>query len=93
MLSDSVRFFPLLYCGSSYYTLYQFDSARYYYQLAEQVTDKFPNMPERERLYNKIGTLYYEEGNFHQSLNYFTKALSLLDTTQAANNFLMVNYF
>jgi CHAT domain-containing protein len=92
-LSDSVRFFPLLYCGSSYYTLYQFDSARYYYELAEQVTDKFPNIAERERLYNKIGTLYYEEGNFHQSLNYFTKALSLLDTTNAANNFLMVNYY
>lgn len=92
-LSDSVRFFPLLYCGSSYYTLYQFDSARYYYELAEQVTDRFPNMPERERLYNKIGTLYYEEGNFYQSLNYFTKALSLLDTTNAANNFLMVNYY
>jgi CHAT domain-containing protein len=92
-LSDSVRFFPLLYCGSSYYTRYQFDSARYYYQLAEQVTNRFPTLPERERLYNKIGTLYYEEGNFHQSLNYFTKALSLLDTTNPANNFLMVNYY
>jgi CHAT domain-containing protein len=92
-LSDSVRFFPLLYCGSSYYTLYQFDSASYYYQQAEKVTEKFPRVPERERLYNKIGTLFYEEGNFHQSLNYFTKALSLLDTTNTANNFLMVNYY
>ena len=92
-LSYSVRFFPLMYCGSSFYTLYQFDSARYYYQQAEKITDEFPRLPERERLYNKIGTLYYEEGNFHQSLNYFTKALSLLDTTDAANNFLMVNYY
>lgn len=92
-LSDSVSFLPLLYCGSSYYTLYKFDSARYYYQLAEKIIDKFPQLPERERLYNKIGTLYYEEGNFHQSLNYFTKALSLLDTSNASNNFLMVNYY
>jgi CHAT domain-containing protein len=92
-LSDSLTFLPLLYCGSSYYTLQQFDSARHFYQRAEAVIDKYPNMPERERLYNKIGTLYYEEGNFHQSLNYFTKALSLLDTTKADNNFLLVNYY
>lgn len=92
-LSDSLTFFPLLYCGSSYYTLQQFDSALYFYQRAEAVIDKHPDMPESERLYNKIGTLYYEEGNFYQSLNYFTKALSLLDTTNAANNFLLVNYY
>lgn len=92
-VSDSLTFFPLLYCGSSYYTLQQFDSAQHFYERAEAVVDKYPNMPERERLYNKIGTLYYEEGNFYQSLNYFTKALSLLDTTNAANNFLLVNYY
>lgn len=92
-LSDSLTFFPLLYCGSSYYTLQQFDSAQHFYQRAEAVVNKYPKMPERERLYNKIGTLYYEEGNFYQSLNYFTKALSLLDTTNVANNFLLVNYY
>lgn len=92
-LSDSLTFFPLLYCGSSYYTLQQFDSAQQLYQRAEAVANRYPNMPERERLYNKIGTLYYEEGNFHQSLNYFTKALSLLDTTNVSNNFLLVNYY
>jgi CHAT domain-containing protein len=92
-LSDSLSFFPLLYCGSSHYTLQQFDSAQHFYKRAEAVVNKYPHMPERERLYNKIGTLYYEEGNFYQSLNYFTKALSLLDTTNAANNFLLVNYY
>lgn len=91
--SDSLRFYPLLYCGSSHYTLNRFDSARYYYQLAERVVDRYPRMPERERLYNKLGTLCYEQSDFHQALNYFTKALSLLDTTNAANNFLLVNYY
>ncbi|MGB8194365.1 MAG: CHAT domain-containing tetratricopeptide repeat protein [Chitinophagaceae bacterium] len=92
-LSDSQRFLPLVYCGSSYYTLQQFDSARYYYLKAEAVLDRHPNLPERERLFNKIGTLFYEEGNFHQSLNYFTKAFSLLDTADAANHPFMVNYY
>ena len=90
---DTLRFLPLLYCGSSYYLLNQFDSASYYYQQAEDIIEQYPYLPERERLYNKIGTLYYEEGNFYQSLNYFSKALSLLDTTVEANNFLLVNYY
>ncbi|HYF30762.1 MAG TPA: CHAT domain-containing tetratricopeptide repeat protein [Chitinophagaceae bacterium] len=90
---DTLRFLPLLYCGSSYYILNQFDSARHCYQQAESIIERYPHLPERERLYNKIGTLYYEEGNFRQSLNYFSKALSLLDTTVASNNFLLVNYY
>lgn len=92
-LSDSLTFLPLLYCGSSYYTIQQFDSAEHFYERAEAVIRKYPHMPEKERLYNKIGTLYYEEGNFYQSLNYFTRALSLLDTANAGNNFLLVNYY
>lgn len=92
-VNDTVKFLPLLYCGTSYYLLNQFDSASYYYERAEDIADKYPHIPERERLYNKIGTLYYEEGNFYQGLNYFRKALSLLDTTVATNNFLLVNYY
>lgn len=92
-LNDTVRFLPLLYCGTSYYLLNKFDSASYYYQEAENIIQKYPHLPEKERLYNKIGTLYYEEGNFRQSLNYFSKALSLLDTSVASNNFLLVNYY
>ncbi|HYE56808.1 MAG TPA: tetratricopeptide repeat protein, partial [Chitinophagaceae bacterium] len=92
-LSDSLRYQPLLYAGSSHYTLNQFDSANYYYQLAEAIINKYPRLPERGRLYNKMGALYYEEGNFHQSLNYFSKALSLLDTTNRGNDYLLVNYY
>jgi CHAT domain-containing protein/tetratricopeptide (TPR) repeat protein len=92
-LGDSVKFLPLLYCGSSYYTLHLFDSALHFYQQAELLTNRYPQMPEQERLYNKIGTLHYEEGNFHQALNFFNKALSLLDTSKGTNNFLLVNYY
>lgn len=72
-------FQPHLYCGRSWYTLGQYDSALYHYQVAEKIADAEPAQPmDRERLFNMLGAVYYELGNYTQSVNYFTKAEKVL---------------
>ena len=91
-LPDSLRFLPYLYAGTDFYTLNNLDSASYYFNLAEQLVNKFPTLSEQQRLFNKKGTMYYETGNYVQSKFYFEKALSVLDTMAAANRYFYVNY-
>ena len=90
-IPDSLTFRPKLFAGSAYYNLNDLDSAQYYYRLSEELIDKYPDLQEPERLYNKAGVLYYEMGDYRKSIQYFTKALSLVEYGQA-NNYFLVNY-
>ena len=85
-------FLPQLYLGNSYYTVNRFDSARYFYTKAEEVTKKFPGIQELERLYNAFGILNFETGNYRQSKNNFEKAISVLDKTDDSRIAFLVNY-
>ncbi len=76
-LSDSLHFKPYLYCGSACYVLNLFDSSLYYLKKAEAVLLRFPAQQGSQRLYNSFGALYYESGNYSQSINYFRKAVQL----------------
>ena len=76
-LSDSLLFTPLLYSGSAHYFLHSFDSASHYFERAEKVYTRYPRVAEAQRLFNSFGVLYYEGGNYRQSINYFRKALQL----------------
>lgn len=76
-LPDSLQFKPLLYVGSAYYQLHSFDSSRYFFDRAESVYLKHPVVEEAQRLYNSFGVLFYEAGNYRQSINYFRKALQI----------------
>ena len=91
-LHDSLSFVPWLFAGSSYYNLFNPDSALYCYKQAELLLQQYPHLKEGERLYNKTGVLYYEAGDYKRSVYYFSKALSLVDTTQTGNRFFVVNY-
>lgn len=72
-------FQPHLYCGRSWYTLGQYDSALYHYKIAENIADEQPaRFFDRERLFNMLGAVYYDLGNFKQAVNYFEKALRVL---------------
>ena len=76
-LPDSLQFKPYLYCGSACFFLNLFDSSLYYLKKAEAILLKFPAQQGSQRLYNSFGALYYESGNYSQSINYFRKAIQL----------------
>ncbi len=73
--SDSLLYEIAEHTGSAWYHLNNFDSASYFLLQAEALAQRFPAIPEKERLYNDLGVLYYENGNYLQSRNYFTQAL------------------
>lgn len=72
-----------LYLGTSKYQHGTYDSARYYFEKASDVDDNYrgaATLPDRERLYNSLGAIYYEAANYQQALNYFTTALAQIHT-------------
>jgi CHAT domain-containing protein/Tfp pilus assembly protein PilF len=67
-----------LYLGTAMYLTGIMDSAWYYFEMAstvEQTIKNRKNIKERDRLYNSLGILYYEAGNYLQANNYFKLAL------------------
>lgn len=89
-VADSFLFIPYLYTGGIYYNQNQTDSAVIYYKKAESINALY-NKPlnESQRLYNRLGALYYESGNYRQARNYFEKAIAL---TPVTDNILLTNY-
>jgi CHAT domain-containing protein len=77
--SDSLLYEIAEHAGSAYYHLNNFDSASYFLLQAEALAQRFPRIPEKERLYNDLGVLYYENGNYLQSRSYFTQALNIIN--------------
>lgn len=77
-LADSLLFRPYLYAGTAHYYLYEIDSATYYFKKAEGIYQRYPQITDNQRLYNSFGALYFEAGDFRQSINYFQKAIQLL---------------
>lgn len=92
-LPDSFLFRPYLYLGIIFYTGNQFDSALAAYKSAEKITMAYPYpLQETERLYNTLGALYYETGNYRQAKNYLEKSISLLPKDHPSYKELLVNY-
>lgn len=91
-LPDSLLFQPYLYAGSIHYNLNNLDSAVLYYSKAEVISKENNVLIESERLYNKFGALYYETGDYKKSINYFKKALSIVEETKPSSTFFIVNY-
>lgn len=89
-VADSFLFIPYLYTGAIYYSQNQFDSALFFYKKAEQTNDSYPKpLKEAQRLYNRLGAMHYETGNYRQARNYFEKAITL---TKPADKTLLANY-
>ncbi len=89
-IPDSLLFTPYLYTGGIYYLQNQFDSALTFYKKAEQINDlnKKP-LNESQRLYNRLGVMFYETGDYQQARNYFEKAITL---TNPGDINLLANY-
>jgi CHAT domain-containing protein len=93
LVADSFLFKPLLFIGSIYYSRFEVDSAYLYYKKAEAITEKYSTpLNEQERLYNRIGTMHYESGNYKQAKNYFERAISQLKTSTPFYKDFLVNY-
>ncbi|HEY4208629.1 MAG TPA: CHAT domain-containing tetratricopeptide repeat protein [Puia sp.] len=77
--SDSLKFVLYVYTGASYYNLNHFDSANYFLLKAESMTARVHGQDDEVRLYNTLGVLYYDNGNYQQGKNYFNKALGIVE--------------
>ncbi|TDW97034.1 CHAT domain-containing protein [Dinghuibacter silviterrae] len=73
--SDTLLFQAFVYGGTDFYRLDDFDSAEAFLTRAEALDN--PGLPERDRLYNALGALNYEGGNYLQGKDYFIKALDI----------------
>lgn len=76
--SDSLVYEVNVHTGTSYYHINNFDSANYFLLEAEMLAQRYPGVPEKERMYNDLGAMYYESGNYLQSRNYFNHALEII---------------
>ena len=79
VISDSLEFKPLLYAGGIYYRENKFDSTRILLEKAQRLTEKYRFTDELERLYNILGALYFEGGNYLLSKTCFEKALQIIE--------------
>jgi CHAT domain-containing protein len=76
--SDSLYFKIYIYAGPDYYQLDQFDSAYSVLGKAEELAGRFRGLRGKDRLYNALGALYYEGGNYLQARDYFSRALGII---------------
>ena len=74
------KFTNYILAGAGYYNLNNFDSATYFLLRAVQGPDSLGTREDRMRLFNTLGVLYYDNGNYLQSKNYFSQALLLIDS-------------
>ncbi len=81
-LNDSILFRLLLSAGNVHYADGLFDSSVFYFSKAENIINKFPDAGLAGDLYNSLGALYNEVGNYVQSGIYFNKALELTRKTR-----------
>jgi CHAT domain-containing protein len=85
---DSGDIFSLnVLAGSGYYNLNNFDSASFFLLHAEETPGDRGSFEDRVRLYNTLGVLYYDNGNYLLSKNYFNQALQLIEAKNPANDF------
>ena len=77
-IPDSLSFPLFVNLGATYYHLNHFDSARYFLARAEKISSASKAVNDQARLYNTFGVLYYDNGNYRQSKNYFNQALAFI---------------
>jgi CHAT domain-containing protein/tetratricopeptide (TPR) repeat protein len=92
-LPDSLVFRPAIFCGIIHYGRSDLDSARFYFEWAERIQSAYATpLFESERLYNNMGALLFETGNYRQAKNYFERALAVLSKSHPFYRELFVNY-
>lgn len=75
---DSLAFVAETYLGAIYYNLNRFDSANYFLQKAQALIGRCKDQDDEVRLYNTLGVLYFDNGNYREARAYFDKALGIV---------------
>ena len=75
---DSLSFVAEVDMGAIYYNLTRFDSANYFLLKAQALVDRFNDEEDEVRLYNTLGVLYFDNGNYGEARDYFDKALGIV---------------
>lgn len=75
---DSLSFVAEVYLGAIYYNLTHFDSANYFLLKAQALSGRFNDQDDEVRLYNSLGVLYFDNGNYGEAKDYFDKALGIV---------------
>ena len=89
---DSLLFRPCLFLGMIQYYSNQFEPALINYKIAEALAAKYtPNPADAFRLYHGLGTMYYETANYSVAINYFQKAIALLNKPVSPHDTLWTN--
>jgi CHAT domain-containing protein/tetratricopeptide (TPR) repeat protein len=92
-LPDSFLFKPHIFLGGIQYSSNQFDSALFNYKRAEAIASRYSvPLDGTNRLYNTLGAMYFETGNYSQAKNYFEKAIALLGSPNSSTDGLRANY-
>jgi len=78
--SDTLVYGTHLFLGEVLFRMSRLDSALFHLKEAERIKTQLSLDPFPERLYNALGVYYFETGNYLQSIQYFSKAESFLDS-------------
>ncbi len=93
VLPDSFLFKPYIFTGLIYFNQNQLDSTTVYLKKAERIqAQSLQPLQESERLFNILGGIYFEYGNYRQAKNYFQKAAAMLPTANPSYKELYINY-
>ncbi len=75
--------------GLGHYRLSQYDSAMVYYGKALEAVERMRSLPEKYKeqdiddnfssIYGQIGNLYNIQGNYHEAIEYYIKALAIFE--------------
>jgi len=76
-----------VFAGAGYYNQNNFDSANYFLLKAEESPRNKLDAEDQVRLYNTLGVLYYDNGNYLQGKNYFSQALRIILRHNPADQF------
>jgi CHAT domain-containing protein len=90
--SDSLYFRIYIYAGQDYYQAEAFDSAYACLSRAADLADRWPGLREKDRLYNALGALYFESGNYLQARDYFGRALEVIRKQRPNDRSSTVNF-
>jgi CHAT domain-containing protein len=79
-INPEQKFKMYVYAGAGYYNVNNFDSATFFLLRAADSPEDIGSSEDHVRLYNTLGVLYNDNGNYLQSKNYFIQALKIIET-------------
>ncbi|HWJ90856.1 MAG TPA: CHAT domain-containing tetratricopeptide repeat protein [Flavisolibacter sp.] len=92
-LADSFAFKAYVLCGNIYFVQNRLDEATAAFGKAEAIQDRASRkIMESERLYNALGALHFQAGNYLQAGNYFREAAETLERGRPYYTDFLVNY-